>query len=168
MAESDPHVENCPGCVADKLAEEDRQYLRSTGWVDPEHVFAPKPRMAPARESRGVAWFFVVVGALIFAGALLNSYPVFTVIAAGVLIALWSWHLYVHKTQHGTAREIPSGCGTCRREDRRKAEGEWARYRMLVAKDAARREAEAHAADYARRCGIEGEHEWLRREQGWA
>jgi hypothetical protein len=39
---------------------------------------------------------------------------------------------------------------------------------MLVAKNAARREAEAHAADYVRRCGIEAEDEWLRREQGWA
>jgi hypothetical protein len=51
MAEAHPHVENCPGCVADKLAVEDREYLRSTGWVDPEHLFAPKPRMVPPKDT---------------------------------------------------------------------------------------------------------------------
>jgi hypothetical protein len=44
---------------------------------------------------------------------------------------------------------------------------EWARYRMLIAKDGDRREAEAHAANYARLRVTEAEQERLRREQGW-
>jgi hypothetical protein len=168
MAEAHPHVENCPGCVADKLADEDRQYLRSTGWADPDHVFAPKPRMAPPKASDvpTVFWFFVAVGALIAVVAFLNAYPTFTLITAGVAIALWSWHRYIHKAQHDRDGQSRPSCGICRREDRRKAEVEWARYRMLIAKDADRREAEAHAANYARLRAIEAEQERLRREQG--
>jgi hypothetical protein len=38
---------------------------------------------------------------------------------------------------------------------------------MLIAKDADRREAEAHAANYARLRAIEAEQDRLRREQEW-
>ena len=82
-------------------------------------------------------------------------------------IALWSWHRYIHKTQHHRDGLSRPSCGICRREDRRKAEVEWARYRMLIAKDADRREAEAHAANYGRLHAIEAEQDRLRREQGW-
>jgi hypothetical protein len=54
-----------------------------------------------------VFWFFVAAGALIAVVAFLNAYPTFTLIAAGMAIALWSLHRYIHKTQHHR-RSAPS------------------------------------------------------------
>jgi hypothetical protein len=46
VSSAPPHVDQCPGCVADRLTEPDRVRLRSSG-AYPKHVLVPPPRLAP-------------------------------------------------------------------------------------------------------------------------
>lgn len=143
-----PHVEACPGCQAAKLTEEDRVYLRSTGWQDPRHVLVPRPQMAPPPKTNETAVTLAgLFGGLVWLG-LVGQHPIptlaMTVVVVGVIILLYR----NHKVNHREDGQPKSGCNFCRREDRKRAAKEWAKYRHLAAADRVRTEREAHATHY--------------------
>ena len=162
MGETQPHIDKCPGCIADQLTEEDRQYLRSTGWKDPQHVLAPKPQMAPPVQ-RQVEPTPIIAGCAVGMTALwIAPWVSLGVVVLTLALTLIGWAY--HRADHTREGEHHENCLFCRRGARNNAEREWAEYRQLQAEDKARREAEAHAANYAHLKAVKAERERLRRK----
>lgn len=140
-----PHVENCPGCVADLLTEEDREYLRATGWIHPRHVFVPPPLMPPPPvqvfDVEPAIWWlpFIGVGLLGFE-AMRWWWVGATVVWIAILVLLRDRHFVRHRASRSQS------CFWCRQTERREGEHMWARYRELTAQE----EARWHAANYQR------------------
>ena len=129
MAEIRPHVEQCPGCIADRLTDEDRDYLRSTGWVPDQHVLEPLPELDyPKLDKFGRDDTLVLAAAVILMG-LLAWLPwlalVWILICAGLIVA----RRRNHNANHPSSRN--PACGLCRRARRLEAGRTWAEYQRL-------------------------------------
>ncbi|WP_028934570.1 hypothetical protein [Pseudonocardia spinosispora] len=139
-----PHLENCPGCVADELTEQDREYLRGTGWVHPQHVLVPPPAMPPLSP---VTSHPLTIAFIPFIGVgLLGFDPVrwWWVGVTVIWVAAFTAQYLRHRARHRTRR--PQSCLWCRYTGRRHAVQAWTHYNALTAQEQAR----WHAANYER------------------
>jgi hypothetical protein len=144
-----PHVEGCPGCQAANLTEEDRVYLRSTGWQDPRHVLAPRPQMAPPPpEANPAGVVFAWLTGLVIWWIFMANHPIITLILTVLVVGLLIFLRRNHKLNHRKDGRPKPGCSMCQREDRKQATKEWFEYRRLAAADQARSQQETHAAHY--------------------
>jgi hypothetical protein len=159
---SEPHIEHCPGCVADRLIEADREHLRSTGWTDPQHVLAPKPQMAPPEKLWSTDQKTGFIGVVVLSWAIsVATHPTGTLVITALAVALAGAWFALHRAGHQTQTR---GCPFCHCARFRAARREWAAYRQLMEKDRSRRKGEAHAANYARLRELEVEQARIREQ----
>lgn len=87
----EPHVEDCQGCVANRLTEADRAHLIAHGWTYPGHTYRVPDEMPPrppqVNPVAPLAWFFGIPlgGVTLY---LTIDQPIYGVVVGGATV-LW-------------------------------------------------------------------------------
>lgn len=143
-----PHIADCPGCVADALTDADREHLEANGWTHPPHVSLAPPELAPPEPPRynsgqkGVLWSAAVVLGLL----LLGKAPWLLLALLLMVTAVAGTRRWYHGTRHVKLGRPAARCGLCRRARNNEAARLWADYQRLIEQQNRRR----HAAHYQR------------------
>ena len=123
----EPHTEDCQGCVADRLTNADRAYLKARGWTHPGHTYRMPAEMPPRPRRRHAPAGAVLICWAVFALAGIQlievAFGALVVVAVIAVVALWL--LATHHRHHRKHSHLDEqSCRWCTREAARI----WAHY----------------------------------------